>query len=45
MTSNACKAQINQALTRTEETQIIIWLYKKDGQLKLLIILQNIFLF
>lgn len=31
MTSNACKAQIIQALTRTEETQIIIWLYKKDG--------------
>ena len=31
MTSNACKSQINQALSRIEETQIIIWLYKKDG--------------
>ena len=35
MTSTASKSQISQALTRTEETQIIIWLYKKDGRISL----------
>lgn len=31
MTSNASKSQVVQALSRTEETQVIILLYKKDG--------------
>lgn len=31
MTSNLSKTQINQALTRTEETQVVVLLYRKDG--------------
>lgn len=31
MTSNLSKTQINQALSRTEETQVVVLLYKKDG--------------
>ena len=31
MTSNASKTHINQALSRTEETQVIVLFYKKDG--------------
>lgn len=32
LTSQTSKVQIKQALTRTEETQVIILLYKKDGK-------------
>jgi hypothetical protein len=31
MTSNLSKTQINQALSRTEETQVVVLLYKRDG--------------
>lgn len=31
MTSNLSKNQINQALSRTEETQVVVLLYRKDG--------------
>jgi hypothetical protein len=31
MTSNVSQNQINQALSRTEETQVIVLFYKKDG--------------
>jgi hypothetical protein len=31
MTSNVSKNQINQALSRTEENQVIVLFYKKDG--------------
>lgn len=31
MTSNTSKTQVAQALSRTEEVQIIILLYRKDG--------------
>ena len=33
MTSGVSKVQVTQALLRTEETQIAILLYRKDGKL------------
>lgn len=35
MTSQVSKSQITQALNGTEETQVIILLYKSDGNLNL----------
>jgi hypothetical protein len=34
VTSSASKLQLKQALSRTDETQVVILLYKKDGKRK-----------